>query len=603
MGLKKRKIGLIIVWLILASIGAEAKQVIAIDPVEGADMTPIVRAALEGASDSDVKVVFSKGVYSFRPDYAAEQYCYITNHGNGLKKIAFPLEGFDSIEIEGNGSEFIFHGQIAPFRFEDCDKVTVSNLTIDWDIPFIFQGEVVATNAEEGWRDLKPFTEGFSWMVSKGQLKFPNIDGFSYTALGSTLPFDPIIKRIMHGAWETESHPRWVEERANGILRFHEPLKYYPPVGSILSSKGDREHDRYAPAFEAKSCRDIRFENIVIHHALGMGFLFERSEDITISNSGIYLRPGTPRVISSTADATHFCNCRGDVLIENCRFENMLGDGTNVHGTYVEVDKIIGERTVRVGLKHSEQMGFEFAGSGDEIWFVHQPSPERATVNEVVSVSVINDRFSVLTFKNPLPKKLTKGDLLENKTWNPDFTIRGCVIRNHRARNIVLKTPGKIVIEDNDLSSMMSSIFFRGESFFWFESGGVKDVLVQNNRFEHCVYSGVEQAVMWITPRLGAGFDQDALYDRNIRFVNNTINTFDNRIVWADRVDGLIIKGNTITQTHTGEPLRPNAHLFDFTNCRNVSITDNEYKGTHTKSVLADKATKASLRVKGNQGF
>ena len=150
---------------------------------------------------------------------------------------------------------------------------------------------------------------------------------------------------------------------------------------------------------------------------------------------------------------------------------------------------------------------------------------------------------------------------------------------------------------------MMSSIFFRGESFFWFESGGVKDVLVQNNRFEHCVYSGVEQAVMWITPRLGAGFDQDALYDRNIRFVNNTINTFDNRIVWADRVDGLIIKGNTITQTHTGEPLRPNAHLFDFTNCRNVSITDNEYKGTHSKSVLADKATKASLRVEGNQGF
>ena len=111
--------GLFCVGMLLASIGAEAKQVIAIDLVEGADMTPIVRAALEGASDSDVKVVFSKGVYSFRPDYAAEQYCYITNHGNGLKKIAFPLEGFDSIEIEGNGAEFIFHGQIAPFRFED----------------------------------------------------------------------------------------------------------------------------------------------------------------------------------------------------------------------------------------------------------------------------------------------------------------------------------------------------------------------------------------------------------------------------------------------------------------------------------------------------
>ena len=39
--------------------------------------------------------------------------------------------------------------------------------------------------------------------------------------------------------------------------------------------------------------------------------------------------PHTQRVISTTADATHFVNCKGDILIENCRFENMLDDGTN----------------------------------------------------------------------------------------------------------------------------------------------------------------------------------------------------------------------------------------------------------------------------------
>ncbi len=65
---------------------------------------------------------------------------------------------------------------------------------------------------------------------------------------------------------------------------------------------------------------------------------------------------------------------------------------TNVHGTDVEVDSVIDERTVRVGLKHFEQLGFEFAGEGDEVWFVHQPSSERALVNQVLSVEVINDR-------------------------------------------------------------------------------------------------------------------------------------------------------------------------------------------------------------------
>ncbi|TWT80792.1 Alpha-1,3-galactosidase B precursor [Planctomycetes bacterium CA13] len=580
----------------------QARQVIEIKPVAD-DMTPVVRGAIDGVSGRDVKLVFSKGTYRFRPDYATDKYCTITNHGNGLKKIAFLFEDFDSVEIEGNGAEFIFHGRMAPFQFENCDKVTVKNLTLDWDIPFTFLGTVVECNSDEGWRDIKPFTDGFSWRLHQHRLEFPNVDGFNYSELGSTLAFEPVLKRVVHGAWDLHSQPRWVEQRDDGILRFHEPLRQYPPVGSLLSSKGDREHDRYAPAFQVKLCENIRFESVVIHHALGMGFLFERSEHATLANCGIYLREGTNRVVSTTADATHFCNCRGDLLIEKCRFENMLDDGTNVHGTYAEVDEVIDTHTVRVQLKHFEQMGFEFAGVGDAIWFIHCPSPARAAANEVISVEVVNERFVQLQFKSPLPADLDVGDLLENKTWNPSFTMRGCTIQNHRARNVVLKTPQKIVIEDNDFSSMMSSIFFRGESFFWFESGSVEDVVIRNNRFKHCAYSGMEHAILWITPRLGKAFHQDELYDRNIRFENNAIETFDNRIVWADRVDGLVIAGNTIKQTTDAQPLHPDAHRFDLINCRNVEITNNQYEGTSTKSVQADEATRRTLRVEGNHGF
>ncbi|HSG71442.1 MAG TPA: right-handed parallel beta-helix repeat-containing protein [Planctomycetaceae bacterium] len=334
-----------------------------------------------------------------------------------------------------------------------------------------------------------------------------------------------------------------------------------------------------------------------------MGFLFERTEDITLINSGVYLREGSPRMISSTADATHFCNCKGQILIENCRFENMLDDATNVHGTYVEVAAVIDSKTVRVELKHFEQSGFEFAAPGDVVWFIHHPDPRRASESAVASVRIVNERFIDLRFEDPLPRKLAKGDVLENKTWNPSFTLRGSVARNHRARNIVLKTPLKTVIENNDFSSMMSAIFFRGETFFWFESGNVEDVLIRNNRFKHCAYSQMEHAVVTVTPRLGAAFDPTIFYDRNIRIEDNVIETFDNRIVWADRVDGLIIKGNTIRQTHAATPMRPNAHLFDFKNCRNVTVSGNTYIGIHDRTVLADEATKGSLIVEGNKGF
>ena len=567
------------------------------------DFTPDLRNAIENAQCEDIKLEFAKGTYNFKPDYAYGKYCCITNHGNGYKKIIFPLFGFKSVEIEGNGSEFIFHGQVFPFLIEKCENVIVKNFIIDWDIPFLFQGEVVTVNEQEGWRDIKPYIAGYSWTLKNGRIEFPDIDGFSYSTPGSTLAFEKENVRVAYNGKDFSSNPRIVEKRPDGILRFYEKLKNYPPVGSILISKGDREHDRYAPAFDAISSKNVVYDNVVVHHALGMGFLSERSENITIKNSGVYLRKGTDRVISSTADATHFANCRGNVLVENCRFENMLDDGTNVHGTYTVIDSIINKYTLRFEFMHFEQQGFEFAGKGDEVWFIRQPQVKRGAVNIVKSIKVINDRFVELKFENALPENIKKGDLLENKTWNPTFTMRGCTIQNHRARNVVLKTPLKTLIENNSFSSMMSSVLFRGESYFWYESGAVNDVVIRNNHFRYCAYNGDNHAVLCISPRLGKGFNQTEIFDRNILFENNIIETFDNRIVLADRVENLTIVGNKIIQTYDAKPLQPNAALFDFRNCKNIKIAGNSYQGDNNNSIESDQLTWNSLIVKNNIGF
>ncbi|NJB85411.1 hypothetical protein GGR26_001156 [Lewinella marina] len=567
------------------------------------DMTPVVREALAGVDDKELTIILAPGTYYFLADYAFNEYRSITNHDNGLKNIIFPLKGFDAVSIEGNGAELIFHGQVQPFLFEDCRKVTMRDLTMDWDVPFLFQGEVLASNPEEGWWDIKPSTEGFSWELDKKGVQFPGIDGFYFDDLGNTLSFDPETRQVAHGAWDISLDPTRVEDKGDGILRFYEDIRHYPKVGTIISSKGTKGQNRYAPAVEVAASEDILFEEVTIHHALGMGFLFGRTEGITIRNCGIYSREDSPRMVSVTADATHFANCMGDILIEGCRFENMLDDGTNVHGTYVSVDSVLGKRKVRVQLEHFQQLGFQFAGAGDEVWFIYQPDPARKETNKVVGVETVNDRYTDLIFENDLSGELKAGDILENKTWNPNFTMRGCTIRNHRARNIVLKTPLKIVIEDNDFSSMMSAILFRGETYFWYESGAVKDVLIRNNRFEHCAYSGAEHAVLYITPRLGESFDQSAIYDRNIRFEDNSIATFDNRIVWADRVDGLSITGNRITKTHTAVQLHPDAPVFELSNCRNVTIDDNRYTGDYNYALEADERSRKTLRIGRNEGI
>ena len=86
------------------------------------------------------------------------------------------------------------------FLFENCQSVSVKGLTINWDIPFTFLGEVVSVNSKEGWREIKLCKDGLSWKLEKGQIKFPGVDRFNYTCLGSTLPFEKDTKRVVHGA-------------------------------------------------------------------------------------------------------------------------------------------------------------------------------------------------------------------------------------------------------------------------------------------------------------------------------------------------------------------------------------------------------------------
>lgn len=600
--MNRKKTALLIMFMIVA-FSAKALETIHIKYSKN-DITSTVREAINCAKTKEIKIVFEKGIYNFLTEYAHTRFSYITNHGNGYKNVAFRFDGFNAIEIDGNGSEFIFHGRFAPFQFENCKNINLKNITIDWDIPYIFQARVLSTNKKEGYMDVKPLVDGYSWKFKDDKITFPNINEFNFHELGHTHCFNPKTKSTFYGSFGLHLNPKKVEKLGKGVFRFYERLRKFPPVGSIVAAKGGKYLNRYAPAFQTQECKNVVFDKVIIHHALGMGFLFERTEDIKIINSGVYTRDGSDRYISSTADATHFANCKGDILVENCRIEGMLDDGTNVHGTYVKVDEVVDQYSVRVALHHFEQKGFKFADKGDEVWFIQKPSPARGVVNEVVKSAFINDTYSVLTFKNKIPVNLSKGDVLENKTWNPVFTMRNCRITKHRARNAMIKTPHKIIIEDNYFSSDMASIGLRGETFKWYESGAVEDVIIRNNTFVDCAHGGTDHPVLWVSPNLDRKFDQTEIYDRNILFENNTIETFNNRIVWADRLDNLTFKNNTIKYIKTSKNQNTKAPLFDIINSKNICITGNKIEGfINVDFVKTDKSSKKTLKVKNNKGL
>lgn len=588
--------------LVSAQSADPSDTVLHFTPSDG-DATLMVRQALEEVTTRNVTLTFAEGRYDFHGEFAFEQYRAITNHNNGLKRIIFAMDRFDAVIIKGENAEFMFHDQVLPFMFDGCDSVELSGITVDWEKPYYFQGRVDEVNEEEGWFLLTPDDAGSPWSVKHGRLSFPDLHGVSYDDPGETLSFDAEHRRVFHGAWDFHLAPDRVEQQPDGRLLVHAKPRRFPIEGSMLVAKGGIAENRYAPAVWGINSRNIQVRDVTVHHAVGMGFLFERCDTITLSDCGIYVRPGSDRMVSAMADATHFCNCRGEILVENSRFQHMLDDGTNVHGTYVEVDEVLNAREVRVELKHFQQHGFQFAGTGDEVWIIQAPEPGRGPVKTVADYRPLNEQYAIVTFAEELGESLQPGDVLENKTWNPSFTMRGCTITDHRARNIVLKTPGPILIEENHFSSMMSSVFLRGETFHWFESGNVEDVLIRNNRFEYCAYSGAEHAVLMVSPRLGKAFDSSRPYDRNIRFHNNDIHTFGTRIVWAFQVEGLEVTDNTIVQTPGPRILHPDAPTMEFIHCTNVRMEGNSYTGNRPAVIAPDASSEASLTLSNNPGF
>ena len=605
MNLKFFLLGLYCCGTLSVASGA-VKEIRVTPPAEGGDATRMVAEVLREAGESAVRLVFAPGTYRFYPQYADGKYHGITNHTNGYKYIAFDLTDRQQVEIDGGGAEFLFHGTMLPFLIENSADVTIRNVSIDWETPFLVQGEVVATNPDEGWYDLRMAEKGYSWKVENGALKFPVVDGFTYSSTGESLVFDAQTRGPVYNAGSMDIHRKRdvpVQKRPDGTVRFFEKLKTYLPIGSIMTFKGPMGENRYAPAIHCLGSEKVLIEDVKVYHALGMGFLGERSRDITLRRFDVCLREGSDRMVSATADATHFCNCAGNVLVEECLFENMLDDGTNVHGTYVRVEKILGPNRLGVRLQHFQQGGFLFGQPGDRTWFLMVPSPERVGENTIKEFLQVNDFYAEVTFQDPLPSGLREGDLLENKSWNTDsFIMRRCTIRNNRARNIVLKAPGEVLIEKNTLQSMMASILMRGESVLWYESGAAEDVTIRNNRFEQCVLGGGEQAVLYIVPRMDKRFDKKQTFDRNVVFEGNTVRTFDNMIVFATQVDGLTLRNNTIVQdTSRYKPFHADAPLIELSHCKRVTVEGNCYQGSVKEALRTDKATAEEMTAQNNQ--
>ncbi|MGK0290017.1 MAG: hypothetical protein ACI86H_001472 [bacterium] len=565
--------------------------------IEGVkDITPIVVQALEKCKEEGIStLLFPKGTYHFYPTFAPEFFCEIVNNDNGLKRTAFPLIDFYDFVVDGNGSDFIFHGKMIPFIIEKSSNIKIINLNIDWEVPFTLEGLVVANDTAKHTFDIEvktPYVVEFDRLYlsleredspyeRKYGKRFAMWEHYNLEVAESII-WDPKTMAPLYNTKQYDTPERGVhaKELKKGLIRLQTEMEKVPPVGSIFVSKGDYLQNRTSPAFRVFKTKNLELNNVNVYHAGSMGLIAERSENITLDSFNVMLRKGSGRMITATADATHFCNVKGAIIIKNCTFENMLDDGSNIHGTYVRVNKIIDDYTLAVETYHPHQSGFLFGEEGDVVQVLDQKNLQTITEPMILKkVKRVNEKISFITFNKPITNKVALYDGIENISWQPTAIIENNVIRNNRARSLILKTRKKVIVRNNHFSSQMASFRITGDLGLWNESSPSEDLLIENNVIENSVYGGNgAQAIFLIDPQYVDKKNFEGKYSKNITIRNNVIKTFDSSILVAMSVDGLIFENNQIIQTDAYKPIFPDADNLSIINCNNVVIKGNTYK-------------------------
>ena len=577
---KKTIIILFTLTCLFSQIYAQNKTVFVKECLKGEDATPfVIKALKECRATKATKLVFAKGTYNFEPNFASEKYVFVSNNDEGLKRFVFDLSGMTGLEIDGQGSEFIFNGFLCPFLLKDSKKIAVKNLSVDFKRTFHSEGKIVGAYKDS--LDIA-FSSAYPYNVQNNKLMFTGDQIIGKDNGGEPkrvtypfwhlLEFDAVKREPVQTAFDYLNVQNMVvKELKPGVVRIFFP-RLKGTVGNTLIFNAT---DRLVPAFTVSDSEDVKFLNLTIFHAGGVGIIGQRTNNIFLDSVKVISAPG--RMVSTAADATHFVNCGGKITLQNSIFESMMDDATNIHGIYVKIIKIISPKEVVVKLIHYQQFGFDFLAPNTKIEITEAESLTAYGENIVSKSERLNKEYTKITLNNPLSEKVKVGDVIASSDKYPDVLMKNCTVQKNRARGILLGSRGKIVIENNYFHTHCAAINLEGDGRFWFEQSGVRDLTIRGNTFDNCNYGFMlGLGVIMVSSGIEESKKAESRYNRNIMIENNTFKIFNPCILSMYSVDNLTFRNNKIEKTTDYEFLEwfrnMNLQNFMITNSSNINI-------------------------------
>ena len=553
--------------------------------------SPVLQKALakikaEYKEGEKVILRFPEGRYEFHEKGAAVREYYISNHDQtNPKKVGIALEDMKNLTLDGQGSEFVFHGRMLPVSLLRSENCLLKNFSIDFENPHIAQVKIVENDPQDGivfepapWVDYR---------IAKDSIFEAYGEGWTMRHSWG-IAFDGDTKHLVYNTSDIGCPTKGASEVAP--RRIHAPgwkdARLVP--GTVVAMRG---WGRPTPGIFLSHDVNTTIENVKVHYAEGMGLLAQLCENITLEKFGVCLKgDADPRYFTTQADATHFSGCKGKIVSCNGLYEGMMDDAINVHGTYLKVVKRVDDCTLVGRYMHGQSWGFEWGCPGDEVQFIRSNTMELVgKQNKIISIRPYDKeqtegaREFLITFQEPVDQVINEqsGFGIENLTWTPEVLFSGNVIRNNRARGSLFSTPRKTIVENNlfDRTSG-AAILLCGDCNGWFETGACRHVIIRKNRFVNALTNLFQftNAVISIYPEIPDLKGQQQYFhggpEGGIVIEDNEFETFDAPILYAKSVDGLVFRNNTIKLNTEYKPFHPNRNRFWLERVTNVTIAE-----------------------------
>ncbi|WP_214227803.1 right-handed parallel beta-helix repeat-containing protein [Pedobacter sp. B4-66] len=528
------------------------------------------------------------------PEGSAHRELYISNCTEDdtlskVKNIAFLFEDNSDVTLEGNNTLIVLHGKMVSFAILNSKNVKIKNIRFDYERPTMSEVTVmlVSPNAIE-----TAIHADSKYSIDIGRISFYG-EGWK-TKSFHTILFDP-IKNFMHYS----SFSPFLESKAIEKAPFN--VRFEGDFSKTSLKKGDvltiRDPYRDNCGGFISQSKDIKLEDVKMHFMHGLGIVSQFSENISLFKVTVAPRENSGRIVSSFADCFHFSGCKGVVKIDSCFTSGSHDDPVNVHGTHLQIMTADAGK-IKVRFMHHQTYGFDAFFAGDSIAFINPKTLMSIGTAKLKTAKLINKREMELEVEGSLPSFAQADLVIENLTWTPEVIVRNNRFERTNTRGLLLTTRRKVLIENNIFyRTGMYPILIADDASSWFESGAVRDVLIRNNTFQECGFNSGSGAIN-IAPE-NHELKEGNMVHRNIRIKDNTFILYNDGVLNARSVDGLVFTGNKISRTSL-LPTKAIKPVINLTASKNVLIKKNKFDSSESPVVKIEKMTKKDIKVDVN---